>query len=721
MLDSWPKHEIGIAACYGLTAAIALILTRFEGGIALMWPANALVAGMLIRSPRVRWLSMIALLFAAGMLTNAVAAHRDLRPAITLTCLNGVEIALMVWAFRRVVHYDYPDIRIDQSAVMTLILGVAIPGLVSLAAGGTLHTRLGLTFVDVASQWWSSHTLGACLVGPPVILWSTRALRRLVSSKYLVVNAAMLIGTLVGSWISIRYIRFPFVVISVLLLTAAFRVGGLGASLLSLGTSLTIAALWAIGVRPVGLERLPEHFSLVDLPVIALLATTMPPIAVGLGTDARRAVARKLHASERRFRESMEHSPIGMLIANLDGVWGYTNLALQRMLGYNADELRAFPPGGPSDPEELAATAVRQRLMQGAIDTYNGERRFLHKEGHWVWTHVAASMVRDEDGVPLYLTAQIENLEARRLAEARLAEERERLRITLMYIDDAVITTDARLRVSYINAAAESMLGLSKEAADGRLVHEVLYLTNPQTSKAAANLIGQSAIHAKVFRRESACILHRPDGSFCFIMDVVTPVLDSSGMVTGMVIVLRDASNEVNRAQDLTRRANHDALTGLHNRAAFNQRLTEIFGKCRVLDRPAALLAIDLDCFKTLNDTAGHAAGDAALLKVAEICRASVRASDMVARLGGDEFAIILDNCSSERATAVAKKVLQALNPVNIEWQGSAYSIGASIGVAPWEESMVSEQDWTAAADRACYSAKRGGRGQLQMESNARS
>jgi len=291
----------------------------------------------------------------------------------------------------------------------------------------------------------------------------------------------------------------------------------------------------------------------------------------------------------------------------------------------------------------------------------------------------------------------------------------------LMSIDDAVITTDARLRVSYVNAAAESMLGLSKEAAEGRHVQEVLHLTDPQTSKAAANLIGQSAIHAKVFRRESACILHRPDGSFCFIMDVVSPVLDSSGMVTGMVIVLRDASSEVNRAQDLTHRANHDALTGLYNRAAFDQRLSEIFGRCRVLDRPASLLAIDLDRFKSLNDAAGHAAGDAALLRVAEICRQSVRASDMVARLGGDEFAIILDNCSGERAKVIGHKVLQALNPVNIEWQGASYSIGASIGVAAWEESMVSEADWTAAADRACYSAKRGGRGQLQMESSARS
>jgi diguanylate cyclase (GGDEF)-like protein len=175
------------------------------------------------------------------------------------------------------------------------------------------------------------------------------------------------------------------------------------------------------------------------------------------------------------------------------------------------------------------------------------------------------------------------------------------------------------------------------------------------------------------------------------------------------------------RAQDLTHRANHDALTGLHNRAAFEQDLAGIFGRSRLLDRPAALLAIDLDRFKALNDAAGHAAGDAALCKVAHVCRATVRSSDMVARLGGDEFAIILDNCVLERADALAQQLLRALNPLTIEWQGASYSIGASMGVAAWSADMASAKDWMAAADEACYVAKRAGRGQLQMDAKRHS
>jgi diguanylate cyclase (GGDEF)-like protein len=238
---------------------------------------------------------------------------------------------------------------------------------------------------------------------------------------------------------------------------------------------------------------------------------------------------------------------------------------------------------------------------------------------------------------------------------------------------------------------------------------------DPQTSRAAANLIGQSAIHARVFRRQNACVLHRPDGSICFVMDVVSPVLDSSGVVTGMVIVLRDASSEMSSTQDLKRRANHDPLTGLCNRAAFEQRLREVFERAHQLDRPAVILAIDLDRFKAVNDAAGHAAGDAVLLKVADACRTNVRSSDTAARLGGDEFAIILDNCSQQRADAIGGKLLGALNPLVVSWRGSTYEVGASIGVALWNKDMVNEKDWLAAADEACYLAKRDGRGRLKI------
>jgi diguanylate cyclase (GGDEF)-like protein len=180
------------------------------------------------------------------------------------------------------------------------------------------------------------------------------------------------------------------------------------------------------------------------------------------------------------------------------------------------------------------------------------------------------------------------------------------------------------------------------------------------------------------------------------------------------VIVFHDATLEVNRARDLQHRALHDPLTNLSNRADFEQRLCSALTKARQLNRSAALLAIDLDRFKAVNDAAGHAAGDALLRKVADVCRATVRSSDTVARLGGDEFAIILEDCAEERALRIGNKLLRALNTLEIEWLGSRYAIGASIGLALCTVEIRDEKDWLEAADAACYLAKRQGRGQLR-------
>jgi diguanylate cyclase len=722
LIESEPGHssrvpaiEIAVGVIFFIVALGAVIMTRVNGGIALIWPANAVVAALLIRLPRVRWLTVVGVLFVAGVASNVAIAHREWPISILFSCFNGAEIALMVWTFRSVVRFPYPDISIGQAAIMTAVFGIAIPGLLAIAGGVALYGNYSMSLTQGTLLWWSSHTLGACLVGPPIILGSLKSLRRLMSARFFRENLLTLLIVLVGCWMAIRYIRLPFAVIELLLLIAAFRVGGFGASLLGLCSGFMIAALWSFGVRPDAFDSAPIAGSLAGLPIIALLATTMPPIAVGLGTDARRAAVLQLRLSERRFRESMEHSPIGMLIAELDGVWGYTNLALQKMLGYSAEEFRALPPGGPSDPEDWKASVARwSRLLSGEIKYYNIERRFLHKDGHWIWTHVAVSLARDQRGSPLYLIAQIESLEERRRAEAILAEERERLKVTLSSITDAVITTDGDTHITYINAAGESLLGQRLGDVERRRLDEVVALTDPHTSKAAASLVAKTLIHRTAVRRDSACVLHCPDGRVCYVRDVISPILDAHGQVTGLVVVLQDASADIEREQELSHRASHDLLTDLANRFEFQRQLAKAFARGAHLGKPAALLAIDLDRFKAVNDRGGHAAGDAVLRSVANVLRLAVRQSDVVARLGGDEFAVILPNCPEPRGVLVGQQILRDLNPLEVEWQGASYATGASVGLAMLQPQFKSEADWMTASDQACYRAKEAGRGQLR-------
>src|SRR5262249_36536758 len=159
---------------------------------------------------------------------------------------------------------------------------------------------------------------------------------------------------------------------------------------------------------------------------------------------------------------------------------------------------------------------------------------------------------------------------------------------------DAVVTTDAVGKITYVNTAAETLLGMSMGSAADRRIDEILVLRDPYPSKVAVNLVARTMTSGRHFRRESPCEVHRPDGSVCYVTDIVSPVVDSAGHPVGMVIVFRDATEDVARERELRRSALHDTLTGLYTRAEFQRQLRRAYEKSVHLGRPAAVIAIDL-------------------------------------------------------------------------------------------------------------------------------
>jgi diguanylate cyclase len=180
----------------------------------------------------------------------------------------------------------------------------------------------------------------------------------------------------------------------------------------------------------------------------------------------------------------------------------------------------------------------------------------------------------------------------------------------------------------------------------------------------------------------------------------------------GTIWTLTDITEEVAARQSLEWAASHDTLTGLANRKAFEQQIERLF-EALPRSRPAALLLLDLDRFKPINDNHGHAAGDAMLRAVASAVQACVRGGDLAVRLGGDEFAVLLERCPADVALRVAEDVRNAVAQTRLQWQGHALSVGASIGLAVLSEDFGSAVDWVAAADQACYEAKAGGRNRV--------
>jgi diguanylate cyclase (GGDEF)-like protein/PAS domain S-box-containing protein len=707
--------ELLLGGAYFLMAVLCILATRLDGGVALIWPGNAVAAAVLIRLRTVNWLRAALALACAGVLANRFAAQDSWGFAVALTLVNLAEIAVMVYAYRVVFRFPAPNITIAQASHMTVGLGVVITGVGALAGGTLVHTWLDAPLLPAIEHWWAATALGACLFAPPVMLFSRAAMARLIGRRHRALNLVTLLTCVVGTYLAIRHVRFPFVVVSLLPMMAAFQVGGMGASILGLCCGMTVVVLWLVGIYPSGLTPGVIDPSLIGMPLVAMIVAVMPPMAVGLGTDARRKVARALQASERRFRESMEHSPVGMILLDLRGRWTFTNAAMQTMLGRTHAELVGLSMDELTHPADIEEMHARwDKLMDQEVDSYTVTRRLRHGDGSWVWVHGAVAMARNEDGTPLHFISHVESLQERRQAEAQLAAERELLRATLAAIGEAVITADATGRVTYMNDAACALLGVPLAAVQGQRLQDVLRLENLDGTRAPESLVARCITERAVFRQEEPCALLRADG-VSYVSQTISPVLDSDGALTGIILVLQDASAAVARTRDLLQLAHHDPLTGLMNRAGFEQHARQVFSRARLSGAPAALIALDLDRFKSVNDAGGHAAGDAVLRRVAEVLRSLVRPEDTVARLGGDEFVLLLNNCPQSLSLEVARRVLRALNPLATDWNAATFQTGASLGLALATDEFASAGQWAEAADQASYVAKRQGRGTLQV------
>ena len=706
--------EITLGVVYLAVALMAIASTRF-GDLALIWPCNAIAAAVLIRLRHVRWPRAIVSLLAACLLANLVMGDSWAK-ALTLSLINLGEIAAMTYVFRVLIRYPFPDITIPQASYMTLVMGILITGCTALVGGAALHLFFGQELWKGVGDLWAGDALGACVLVPPIVLFSRRNLVRLARPEHLMGNLLSIPICMLITYVSIRYLQHPFVVIALAPMLAAFQVGAFGTSILSAFNCMVVILLWMSGIRPIGMEQDLAGDVLSGLPYVALIATIMPPIAVGLGTDARRRVTRTLRFSERRFRESMEHSPLGVILMDRAGKWTFSNTVMQEMLGYTQAELSRMDIRSLAHPDELEDIWQGwNQLLKGEIDSYKINRRFRRSDGSWLWVHCAVSLARDDSEAPMHFIAQVESLEERRYAAARLATEHEFLRITLDSIGDAVLTADAKGRVTYMNHSAEELIGRTLAATGQKYLEEVLPLTRVDGRTRTASIIDRCRAEKGFVKRDEPCALVRPDGSICYVSDSATPVIDTDGELNGFVVVLYDVTLSLQRTRELHHRADHDALTSLLNRAAFERHLHQAFALSHGMGTPSSLLVVDLDQFKAVNDAAGHAAGDAVLRHVAAVMRRSVRPSDTVCRFGGDEFAVLLNDCDPVRAIEIAARLRDALNPLATAFEGINHLTGASLGLAQCRTGQADPDEWVKAADQACYAAKRGGRGRLQV------
>jgi diguanylate cyclase (GGDEF)-like protein/PAS domain S-box-containing protein len=299
-------------------------------------------------------------------------------------------------------------------------------------------------------------------------------------------------------------------------------------------------------------------------------------------------------------------------------------------------------------------------------------------------------------------------------AEA-LFDEKERAQVTLNSIGDAVMSTDVWCNVTYLNLVAESLTGWSREEAAGRPLDEVFRIIDSATREPVANPMRLAIQENKAVGLTPNCVLIRRDGVEAAIEDSAAPIHDRRGQVTGAVMVFHDVSTARALSLRMSYLAQHDSLTDLPNRILLDDRLTQATTRARRHRQKLAVLFIDIDRFKNINDSLGHATGDRLLQSIAQRLLTCVRSSDTVSRQGGDEFVILLSEVAKTQDAAVsAEKILQSLSaPLAVEQHELPVTV--SIGIATAPDDGNDAETLLQNADFAMYHAKDCGRNNYQF------
>ncbi|NID16727.1 sensor domain-containing protein [Luteibacter yeojuensis] len=429
--------------------------------------------------------------------------------------------------------------------------------------------------------------------------------------------------------------------------------------------------------------------------------------------SGRRVLEARLKESERRFSQAFRYAAIGMALVLPDGRWLQVNKALCAMLGYDEDALMATTFQDITHPDDLAADlGFVTNLLSGEHLSYQMEKRYMHRDGHVVHVQLSVSLVRDEHGEPLYFISQIQDISERKAFEDALFRERELAEVTLKSIGDAVITTDTQLVVTSINPIAEAMTGWSQHEAVGRPMDDIFQLRDPLTRRPIPNPLIMAVNKNSIVGLTTDAILVHRNGFDSPIEDSAAPIHDHAGNVVGGVVVFHDVSETRALALKMAHLAHHDTLTGLPNRALLTSRMEFAVTVAARRNQRAALLFVDVDHFKQINDSLGHAAGDTLLQEVARRIRGAVRPDDTVSRLGGDEFVVLMPHIDGPGdASAVADKVLAACSQaVGLGVDASALTISFSIGISVYPDDAEDAESLLRNADTAMYEAKMQGR-----------
>jgi diguanylate cyclase (GGDEF)-like protein/PAS domain S-box-containing protein len=424
---------------------------------------------------------------------------------------------------------------------------------------------------------------------------------------------------------------------------------------------------------------------------------------------ARHLALDALAESEARYRALVETAPIGQVVCDLDGHLIQANRAYAELVGKPVEELigqHLLERLHTDDLERLGDETVR--LLNGETDSFDIEYRIVRPDGTTIWVRGPISLMHDESGAPTRIAALVQDIHERRESELR---ERQLSRIIESTSDLVGTIEPATGKFLYLNRAAREMFGLGERdvtTLDALSVYTEASARFWETDVAVTVEMGRTWIGELDMLNAAGEIIH--------VQQSVSPDLDERGHASQVSFVGRDVTQQRRREVELAHQATHDPLTGLPNRSLLLQLAEHALHQGDRNNSLVAILFMDLDRFKTVNDTLGHNIGDALLVEVAQRITGALRPSDTVARLGGDEFVVLCEDINDEhRAVAVAQRITAAIEHRPFTLGGASLSITTSVGIALSGNSEAHPESLLRDADAAMYRAKDRGRARHEI------
>ena len=416
------------------------------------------------------------------------------------------------------------------------------------------------------------------------------------------------------------------------------------------------------------------------------------------------------HRPDRIFQSAFENAAVGMTHTSLQGRWLRVNRKLCEITGYSEAELLQRSFQGVTFPEDAArGEQMLQQLLQSGRDSYEAEKRYIRKDGSLVWVAVQVSVAFDAHGAPEYVISVIQNINQRKQAELDRAVSHQRYMALFEQLPNGILLLDQTLRVVDHNLEAVRQLGWSAQELRERTIHDIEAQDKPADIEARRQAIERSGRcdFESIYRTASGQLLHVEVS-----VQYVT-LLDGQRLYQ---VLFRDISEKKQAAQLIERLAYTDQLTGLANRPLLGDRLHQAMHQARRQGQMLAVVFLDLDGFKAINDRHGHATGDSLLRSLAVRMKEGLREGDTLARLGGDEFVAVFLGLSDASASTPLLERLLSVSAQPLLIGDRRLQVSASLGVTfyPQAEEVDADQ-LLRQADQAMYQAKLSGKNRFHV------